>query len=326
VEAGVKYLGRRRVRIVTLPAFALALLIAASSSACGGGEEAAVPPPRTVTVTVTQPTPAPPPQEGAHSPEGAYAEEEPPVSDAPATTTFAGTYFSIDYPFDWDVEPAEVSKGTYLDTTIRDPIDSEVMVRVDVSPESFTDPETVAAEVETYLADQPRYRRIRFQPATFNGYEGFQWDFVVEEDGILLRKSDVFFTTDAGDGVAVLIQAPAGSYRSRRSELEAARDSLVVTGEGSSSASDEVDAAEFCATHDCIDNFEEGRGYVVRCADGSWSQSGGIQGACSHHGGLAGSSSAPSFGDIDDNGDGSTYNWCGASRDGDGDGLWCEGR
>jgi hypothetical protein len=28
---------------------------------------------------------------------------------------------------------------------------------------------------------------------------------------------------------------------------------------------------------------------------------------------------------VDDNGDGSTENWCGASRDGDGDGLWCEG-
>jgi hypothetical protein len=310
---------------VTLRALALALLIAASSSACGGGEEAAVPPPRTVTVTVTEPTPAPL-EEEAHAQEEAYAQEEPPVSDAPATTTFAGTYFSIDYPLDWDVEAAEVSKGTYLDTTIRDPIDSDVMVRVDISPESFTDPETVAAEVEKYLADQPRYRRLRFQPTTFNGYEGFQWDFVVEEDGVLLRKSDIFFTTDAGDGVAVLIQAPAGSYRSRRGELEAARDSLVDSGEGSSSANDEVDAAEFCATHDCIDNFEEGRGYAVQCADGSWSQSGGIQGACSHHGGLASSSSSPSVGDNDDNGDGSTYNWCGASRDGDGDGLWCEGR
>lgn len=30
--------------------------------------------------------------------------------------------------------------------------------------------------------------------------------------------------------------------------------------------------------------------------------------------------------DYDDNGDGSTTNWCGATRDGDGDGLWCEGR
>jgi hypothetical protein len=42
----------------------------------------------------------------------------------------------------------------------------------------------------------------------------------------------------------------------------------------------------FCATHDCIPNFENGDGYVVQCEDGTWSQSGGIQGACSWHGGV----------------------------------------
>lgn len=33
------------------------------------------------------------------------------------------------------------------------------------------------------------------------------------------------------------------------------------------------------------ENFNEGNGYVVECADGTFSHSGGIQGACSHHGG-----------------------------------------
>ena len=36
-----------------------------------------------------------------------------------------------------------------------------------------------------------------------------------------------------------------------------------------------------------IPNYENGRGYRVRCADGMYSHSGGIQGACSHHGGVA---------------------------------------
>jgi hypothetical protein len=34
-----------------------------------------------------------------------------------------------------------------------------------------------------------------------------------------------------------------------------------------------------------IPNYDEGNGYPVQCADGKWSQSGGIQGACSGHGG-----------------------------------------
>jgi hypothetical protein len=36
-----------------------------------------------------------------------------------------------------------------------------------------------------------------------------------------------------------------------------------------------------------IPNYDNGRGYRVQCADGTFSQSGGIQGACSYHGGVA---------------------------------------
>lgn len=36
-----------------------------------------------------------------------------------------------------------------------------------------------------------------------------------------------------------------------------------------------------------IPNYDNGRGYRVQCADGMYSQSGGIQGACSGHGGVA---------------------------------------
>jgi hypothetical protein len=48
------------------------------------------------------------------------------------------------------------------------------------------------------------------------------------------------------------------------------------------------EAGGFCATHDCIPNFDEGNCYVVQCEDGTWSHSGGIQGACSWHGGVGG--------------------------------------
>lgn len=43
--------------------------------------------------------------------------------------------------------------------------------------------------------------------------------------------------------------------------------------------------SDFCSTHTCIGNFDNGNGYVVQCADGTWSHSGGESGACSYHGG-----------------------------------------
>ena len=46
--------------------------------------------------------------------------------------------------------------------------------------------------------------------------------------------------------------------------------------------------ARFCLTHSCIGNFGSGRGSIVECSDGTWSHSGGIQGACSSHGGEGG--------------------------------------
>lgn len=43
--------------------------------------------------------------------------------------------------------------------------------------------------------------------------------------------------------------------------------------------------AQFCSTHTCIPNFPDGNGAVVQCADGEYSHSGGLSGACSSHGG-----------------------------------------
>jgi hypothetical protein len=45
------------------------------------------------------------------------------------------------------------------------------------------------------------------------------------------------------------------------------------------------DDSDFCSTHVCIPNFYSGAGYIVQCADGMWSHSGGLPGACSYHGG-----------------------------------------
>jgi hypothetical protein len=43
--------------------------------------------------------------------------------------------------------------------------------------------------------------------------------------------------------------------------------------------------SDFCSYFDCIDNFWNGRGYVMECRDTSYSKSGGISGSCSYHNG-----------------------------------------
>lgn len=43
--------------------------------------------------------------------------------------------------------------------------------------------------------------------------------------------------------------------------------------------------AAFCNYFPCIGSFWNERGYVMECQDGDYSQSGGIQGSCSQHGG-----------------------------------------
>jgi hypothetical protein len=51
-------------------------------------------------------------------------------------------------------------------------------------------------------------------------------------------------------------------------------------------SSSSASGANFCDAHDCIPNFDNGRGSIVQCVDGTYSHSGGIQGACSDHGGV----------------------------------------
>lgn len=46
-----------------------------------------------------------------------------------------------------------------------------------------------------------------------------------------------------------------------------------------------VPNASVCSYFPCIASFWSGSGYMAECNDGQYSMSGGIQGACSHHGG-----------------------------------------
>jgi hypothetical protein len=79
---------------------------------------------------------------------------------------------------------------------------------------------------------------------------------------------------------AFAASADTGPASSSRVQQEAA----APAGEGDVAPQESDD--EFCDDHDCIPNYDEGNGERAMCADGTYSQSGGIQGACSHHGGL----------------------------------------
>jgi hypothetical protein len=74
------------------------------------------------------------------------------------------------------------------------------------------------------------------------------------------------------------------SFKTSSAPTPPATSTPQPTVEGAGSFSHATDA-QFCATHGCIENFPNGNGYIVQCADGNWSHSGGISGACSDHGG-----------------------------------------
>jgi hypothetical protein len=43
--------------------------------------------------------------------------------------------------------------------------------------------------------------------------------------------------------------------------------------------------SDFCSYFECINNFWNGKGYVIQCNDGMFSKSGGRSGSCSYHSG-----------------------------------------
>jgi hypothetical protein len=84
--------------------------------------------------------------------------------------------------------------------------------------------------------------------------------------------------------VTVTVTTTARSTVTRTISGAAPAPTASVEGPGSTSHAGDN---RFCSTHTCIPNFPNGNGSVVQCADGEWSHSGGLSGACSDHGGEA---------------------------------------
>lgn len=73
----------------------------------------------------------------------------------------------------------------------------------------------------------------------------------------------------------------------QRIETEEARARRAPTEHDELGSYSHATDAQFCSEHDCIGEFDSEPGRIAECADGSFSHSGGIQGACSYHGGVA---------------------------------------
>jgi hypothetical protein len=152
--------------------------------------------------------------------------------------TFTGKHFSVAYPAGWHVATADAWNGTYLDTTIRSSRSPATYVRVDVMPGlGESDPARHARRVEAYLREQPGYASLAFRPTVLGG-RAFHWEFTVRESGVLLRKVDVFLTDAAGNGVAILTQAPASEWRRHAPLFERLRASLALRARASNLVSD----------------------------------------------------------------------------------------
>jgi hypothetical protein len=98
----------------------------------------------------------------------------------------------------------------------------------------------------------------------------------------------------ADNGVVRFAQTAVANYSQDQADAYAAAHDLGPdsTGELSPPAEDSgSDGSDSSTPSDDapgenIPSYDEGRGYRVRCADGMYSKSGGIQGACSGHGGV----------------------------------------
>jgi hypothetical protein len=138
-----------------------------------------------------------------------------------------GAYFSVAHPADWYFEAREVSKGTYLDTTIRSGTDPEsLLMRIDVSPTvSSTDPEVLSRPVVEAVRRISGYQEVDYTRTSLNGYDALHWEWIAPEKGTVVRKEDVFLVAN-GRGVAILTEAPASDYESWRPVFDRIRASL----------------------------------------------------------------------------------------------------
>jgi Trypsin-like peptidase domain len=153
------------------------------------------------------------------------------TSPAPATATYDGHAFSIEYPADWQIEDAEQAESYGTDTTFVSPSNSSTtLLRVDLTPNTTaSSPQSAAAPVIAVLEKEPGYEQLDMSSTTLDGFPALHWEFLVRESGVLLQKEDVSFIDTANDtAVGVLTEAPAGQYSTLADSFSPLRNSLSM--------------------------------------------------------------------------------------------------
>ncbi len=236
------------------------------------------------------------------------------TSSAPSAYRYTRTGYTIAIPSKWTPTQRDVPEGNFASSVWTAP--SGATITVDVVAGETTPPADKAAQVQAALSGSSGYTQIASGPSAVDNGTAFRWLFDISGD----ERVD-YFLNQCSTGIAVLGSSPLARFAGYRSLFAGAADSLQFTcpatttsgpptqtatdtqlqpGTGTGSAtpagcgqsdnnSPPCDPsnppADFCDTHQCIENFPNGNGYVVQCNDGMWSQSGGISGACSDHGG-----------------------------------------
>jgi hypothetical protein len=153
------------------------------------------------------------------------------TSQAPSLLTFTGQHFMIEYPPGWAVQAAEQNRGTYLDTTLLDPQDSSVLMRIDMTAGiTTTNLLQTARPVINSLRRQSGYQELDLSYTTFEGYPALHWEFVVNEGGQLMRKEDEFFIDGSDNEFGILTQAPDSVYSSVTDGFAALRGTFITFG------------------------------------------------------------------------------------------------
>lgn len=163
---------------------------------------------------------------------GAAVSSTPSAGTSPsagATATYNGADFSVAYPSGWHILDAEQNRGSYTDTTIVSPSDSDILLRVDFSqtPPNSNPMKGAQPEIRA-LESQPGYQQLELRSGRFHGFPAVRWRFTDIESGVSLEKEDLFFITGNGLGFGILTQAPAGQYAALAPEFAALRQTLVV--------------------------------------------------------------------------------------------------
>lgn len=270
--------------------------LAAGIAACGGARQ---PVTTTVVQTVTRP---PSTTSSSTTTTSTTTQPPPPQSYGP----YSAPEYTLEVPAGWTTVEDQTKTSGYVESKWRDPASPKTSILVDSQPSPGLSAEEDATSVRAQTSSTPGYQGISFEPASIAGNDGWKWVFEISGT----ERVDYFLNV-CGTSFAIL-----GSTTPQRFDLLAGAFEHVansvqpscltsstttsvpttppfscstesgVTQENDCPPADPANPpANFCSMHQCIDNFDNGHGTAVQCNDGEWSMSGGIQGACSYHGG-----------------------------------------